>query len=363
MLIFLLIATCMIVAGHLGLYASWVKFFSVNNTNIKWILRIGLGALSISFIIASLLTYWKENAFVNALYSGVSVWLGMAWYLILAVAAAWIVILIGRWFGAAMPLAIVGSIFMAIGLAYSIHGIWNAQHPIIKRIVVTIPNLPQAWKGRTAVQLSDVHLGPVHREKFFQKVIDQVKPLNPDAVFVAGDLFDGSGRDLDKLAEPLNQLNPPLGMYYVTGNHETYIGLDRAMAALDAVRVTKLHDRAVIAAGLQIVGIDYPKIGEKKDFAAIMSHIDPDRPSIVLWHEPNHLDELKQLGASLVLSGHTHVGQMWPFNFITQAMYHDNDYGLHSDGNFSVYTSSGVGTWGPPMRTGNRPEIVAITFE
>ncbi|MFA6553142.1 MAG: metallophosphoesterase [Patescibacteria group bacterium] len=360
---FLLVATIMIVAGHIALYASWLTFFGIHSLKIKWALRIILAILSMSFIITSLLTYWRENTFVNALYGGSGGWLGMAWYLSLAVALTWIIYFIGRWFGVKIPLAIIASACMAMGLAYSVYGIRNAQHPVIKRVTLTIPNLPQAWKGRTAVQLSDVHLGPVHREKFLQRVVDQVKSLNPDAVFVTGDLFDGGGRDLDKLAEPLNQLNPPLGMYYITGNHETYIGLDQALAALENIHMKKLHDQMVIAAGMQIVGIDYPKMGEKKDLAAIMSHTDPLQPSIVLWHEPNHLDELKRLGANVVLSGHTHVGQIWPFNYITQAVYGANDYGLQTDGDFSQYTSSGVGTWGPPMRTGNRPEIVVIKFE
>ncbi len=363
MLIFLLLATIMIVAGHIALYASWLQFFGITSMKVKWVLRIVLGVLSVSFVITSLLTYWKENAFVNALYAGSSAWLGILWYLGLAVAVTWLVFTLGRIFGIKLPLAVIAGFFMTLGMAYSVYGIWNAQHPVIKKVTVTIPNLPQAWKGRTAVQLSDVHLGPVHREKFFQKVINQVKSLNPDVVFVTGDLFDGGGRDLDKLAEPLDQLNPPMGSYFITGNHETYIGLDNALAALENIQITKLHDKTVVVAGMQIVGIDYPKMGEKKDLATIMGHTDPAVPSIVLWHEPNHLAELRQFGADLILSGHTHVGQVWPFNFITQAIYGANDYGLNVDGNFSQYTSSGVGTWGPPMRTGNRPEIVAITFQ
>lgn len=363
MVIFLFITTAIIVAGHVGLYASWVKFFSIGNVKIKILLRVVLAVLSVSFLITTLLTFWRDGAFINALYAGAGAWLGMVWYLALAAAVTWIVVLVGHAFGAKMPLAIIAGAFIVVGLAFSIYGLWSAQHPTVRRISVTIPNLPQAWKGRTAVQLSDIHLGPVHREQFMQRVVDKVKSLNPDVVFVTGDLFDGEGRDLEHLAEPLNGLTPPFGSYFITGNHETYIGLDKALSALQTIKVKVLRDAAVDVAGMSIVGVDYPMPGERKDFAKVMSTAIPGEPSIVLWHQPSDLDTLKNLGASLVLSGHTHDGQLWPFNYITDAVFPGHGYGLSTDGTFSAYTSSGIGTWGAPMRTTHRPEIVVITFE
>jgi uncharacterized protein len=361
-MIFILLASLVIIGGHTGLYFSWLKFFMITGDEAKKWLAVILGILSLSFIVMSLVSYYKETALINWLYSMSGAWLGIVWYLLLATVAAWLVYWIGNMFGAKLPLGIIAGIFLGISVVYSAYGIWNAQNPIIKRITVTIPNLPSEWRGRTALQLSDVHLGPEHREAFMQKVVDQVKNVNPSAVFITGDLFDGGGTDLKTLASPLNQLIPPLGMYYITGNHETYVGLNKSLAALQGVRVKILRDQMVVVDGMQIVGIDYPLMGEKKDFPAIMSPVDKQKPAIVLWHEPNHLDQLRQLGATLVLSGHTHDGQVWPFNYVTDMVYPGHGYGLSSKDGFSVYTSSGVGTWGPPMRTGNRPEIVLITF-
>jgi len=363
MVIFLVIATVIIAAGHLGLYASWVKFFGIHSVKIKYILRIVLAVLSLSFLATTALTFWRDNALVNALYAGAGAWLGIVWYLALAVAASWLVFFIGKVCGIQIPMAIIAGVFIVAAAAFSVYGLWNAQHPVIKRITVTIPNLPQAWKGRVAVQLSDVHLGPVHRERFMQHIISQVKAINPDVVFITGDLFDGEGRNLDTLAEPLNELTPPFGSYFITGNHETYIGLDKSLDALRAIDINILRDSSVDVAGVNIVGVDYPKPGEKKDFSKIVSLAVAGQPSIVLWHQPSDLDTLKNLGVNLVLSGHTHDGQLWPFNYITDAVFHGHGYGLTVDGPFTEYTSSGVGTWGPPMRTGNRPEIVVITFQ
>ncbi|MFH0805116.1 MAG: metallophosphoesterase [Patescibacteria group bacterium] len=363
--VFIAIASLIIIAGHLGLYVSWVKFFHISDIRVKRALGITVGILSCSFIVASALTYWKENTLVNAIYGAAGGWLGIVWYLTLATAAVWLVFLVSWLLGQRLPLATVAGVLLAASVVYSIYGIWNAQHPVVKRITVTIPNLPETWRGRTVVQLSDVHLGPVHREKFLQRVVDQVAQMNPDAVFITGDLFDGGGRDLSALVDPLAQLTPPHGIYYITGNHETYVGLDHSLSAVRSVpAIHILRDQLRDVDGLQLLGIDYPLSGTSKDVQPVLALLDRTKPSIVLYHEPKLelVDAIQSAGANLLLAGHTHVGQLWPFNFITNAMYRGEDYGLTQKSGFSLYTSSGIGTWGPPVRTGNRPEIVAITL-
>jgi uncharacterized protein len=360
--IFIILTAVVVIVGHAFLFFSWVKFFGITALLTKKILAIALAVLSLSFVITSLLIFWHENAATDIVYTLASTWLGTMWYLFLATSVMWLVFWIARPGGIAVNLKMINGVLLLLAFSYAAYGMWNAQHPVIKRIEVSIPNLPATWQGRTAVQISDVHLGAINRTDFFRKVINKIKSVNPDIIFITGDLFDGGGRDLHTLPDPLNELRPPLGMYFITGNHETYINVDKALAALQGIKMTILRDQIVDVDGVQIVGIDYPIPGQSKDFSAVLNKIDRTKPNITLYHEPAHLHEFKQAGVNVLLSGHTHRGQMWPFELVTQAVYHHYDYGLRQDGDFTVYTSTGVGTWGPPMRTGNRPEIVAITF-
>jgi uncharacterized protein len=116
--------------------------------------------------------------------------------------------------------------------------------------------------------------------------------------------------------------------------------------------------------GLQIVGVDYPLRGKSKNVAAVIDgmNMDKNKPSVLLFHSPVQIDQIKETGISLQLSGHTHVNQMFPLRFITWLVYRGHDYGLYSDGDYNLYTTNGIGTCWPPMRTGNMPEIVEITL-
>ena len=175
-------------------------------------------------------------------------------------------------------------------------------------------------------------------------------------------MFDGAGQKFAHLADPINQIKAPLGIYYITGNHETYINIEKALAAIANTAAITLRDELREVDGMQVLGIDYPLPGKPKDMGPVLSKLDKSRPSIVLFHEPKHVDQIKEAGAGLMLSGHTHKGQVWPFGWITRVIYKKLDYGLHQIGDFNIYTTTGVGTWGPPFRTGNRPEIIKITF-
>jgi hypothetical protein len=360
---FILAAALIIILGHLGLFVSWVKFFSITSIRGKTILGVILAILSVSFLLTSLLVYWHETWLTNSLYIAASTWLGFVLYAGIAVIATWMLIAIAKALGITLPRALIAGILIAAAACYTGYGVWNAWHPTVKRISVKIKNLPDAWKGKTIVQLSDVHLGPVHRKSFLKKVVAQVNAVQPEAVFVTGDLFDGGGRDLNSLASPLNDMKIAQGSFFITGNHETYVGLQKSLSALHGINITILRDQIVSLNGLNVIGADYPAAGAKKDIAPLLSQVNSDQPSILLYHEPVFIDEAKNAGVDLQLAGHTHKGQLWPFGWITKKVFKGYDYGLHVEGSYNEYTSSGVGTWGPPIRTGNQPEIVAITLE
>ena len=161
------------------------------------------------------------------------------------------------------------------------------------------------------------------------KMAEKINAQQPEMILIDGDLFDGiDGDSLDELVEPLNKLTAPQGVYFVTGNHETYLGLSRAEHVLNQTKIKILDDEIVL-----------------------------------MYHQPTNIADAKKLGIDLQLAGHTHNGQIWPIKFFVQMIFKGYEYGLHVEENYSEYTSAGLGTWGPPLRTGNRPEIVVIELK
>ncbi|MFC1687253.1 metallophosphoesterase [Patescibacteria group bacterium] len=362
MVVFIVIILVILVAGHYGLFSFWVYYFGIDSLVVKKILGICLGVLSVSFIASTLLVHWKDNFITSNLYYVSSLWLGVLWSIVLATVITSIVIGIANVFSSNVPMPLLASIFLGLALVYSICGFWNAWQPQVKNISIQIKNLPTEWQGRKAVHVSDIHLGAIHHRNFMDKVVTMINEIQPEIVFITGDLFDGAGKKLSHLADSLDDIKAPLGIYYITGNHETYISLDNSLAAVAATKTKILRDEIVEVEGVQVAGIDYPLSGMSKDIKPILTKLDQTKPTIAMYHEPKYIDIFKEYGVNLLLSGHTHKGQVWPFNYITSAIYKGYDYGQHKTGDLNVYTTNGVGTWGPPMRTFNRPEIVSITF-
>jgi len=362
-IVFLLI----LIVSHFFIYSSLASFFGVIGVSRIW-LGIVISVLPILFILVSLVAHYYFNYFTRALYFVSGLWLAMALNLMVASAVVWIAVGISKLFKFNFDLRALGWVVIIFSIAFLIYGIWNVYDVKVKSITVKIKDLPIEWEDKKAVQLSDVHLGYVFGKDFMQSVVDKVNGLDPDIVFITGDLFDGMDGHLGELVEPINQLNPSLGIYFVTGNHETYLGLDKALAALSQTKVNILDDKFINIDGVQIAGLAFPAGGiqEGRDFASVFksfSGFDLMKPIILLYHSPTQVLQAKDLGVDLFLAGHTHVGQLFPFEFITKIFYRGFDYGLHEDGDFSIYTSSGVGAWGPTVRTSKNSEITLINFK
>jgi hypothetical protein len=211
-----------------------------------------------------------------------------------------------------------------------------------------------------------VHLGHIYRANFMQDITRKVNSIHPEMVLITGDLFDGMDGDLSSFVKPLNDIQAKEGVFFITGNHETYLGIDKVLPILQETRVRYLKDEVADIDGLKLIGLDYPDRGEKKDIVATLRALENDfsgQPNILLYHSPTNIKQFAASGVDLQLSGHTHVGQIFPFEYITQLIYQGYDYGLHQIGNYTLYSTNGVGTWSPAVRTGNTPEIVVITLE
>ncbi|MBP7811430.1 MAG: metallophosphoesterase [Candidatus Moranbacteria bacterium] len=358
----------LILFGAHALFAvSIAHFFRLVLPNQHFWLAVGTLLLSGSFIVTSLLVHWQNIQLTRFLYTLSSFWLGLLVQLLIATVLIWLIILVMLRIGWAYPNTVfLASLFFSIALLVSLFGTWNAFHPQVKEVAVRISGLPDVWKGKRIVQLSDVHLGDVYRRTFLRRVVDQVNGRNPSLVVITGDLFDGMSDRLDFLAASLGDMRAEKGIYFVTGNHETYIGTNIVRDALSALPIRILENEVVDIDGLFLLGIGYPERGASFDPAGLLEKMRPaffGKPNILLFHAPTNIDTFKAAGINLQLSGHTHLGQIFPFSFVTNAIYHGHDYGLYQDGGYTLYTTNGVGTWGPPLRIGNTPEIVVITLE
>jgi predicted MPP superfamily phosphohydrolase len=365
--IFVAIVQSILLFGHFVIYETWIELWGAPEPRTALWLRIVLGILSLSFIAASLVGFRYSNAAVRAFYRVAAGWLGFMGFLFFASGLCWIV------YGAAWAVgwrgegrAIVATLFGAAILT-GVYGIVNAARTRVKRFAVKLASLPESWRGRTAVLVSDTHLGHVRSFGFARKIVAMVSQLRPDVVFIAGDLYDGGAADLVGLAKPLSELSAPLGVFFVAGNHEEFTDRAKYLAAVAGAGVRVLNNEKAIVDGMQIVGVPYHATVNSEAFSSALAEarINRNRASILLSHAPHRLEIPERAGISLQLSGHTHHGQMIPFTWIVDRIFGPFAYGLHRFGNMMVYTSCGAGTWGPPMRvgTGTDPEIVVLRFE
>jgi predicted MPP superfamily phosphohydrolase len=349
---------------HYLFYKTWTFSIAENHPQETLWIKILLRLLSVSFVTASLLAFRYSNAAVRAFYRVAAVWVGLVSFLFLATVSSWIIFAVVRIAGLDVQFhQIVVALYSAAALA-GLYGVFNANCTRITRATVRLANLPAAWHGRKAALVSDVHLGHVRNGGFLRRLVAKILKEEPDLIFIAGDLFDGTAIDATRAAEPLGKLTAPHGVYFVAGNHEQFRDDSKYLRAIAAAGVRVLSNEKVEADGLQIIGVPYRHATVDGHLASVLNRIgvDRDRASILLTHAPDRPEIAEAAGVSLQLSGHTHLGQFIPWSWIAQRIYRQFVYGLSWIGKMQVFTSSGAGTWGPPLRLGSNPEIVVLEF-
>ena len=350
---------------HVFLYETWTFSTSANDVTGGMWLKIVLGILSVSFLAASLLAWRYTGAAVRAIYRVAAIWLGLLSFLFVAAVISWLVLGVTWVAGPHPDFHFMVEVLFGVATAAGVYGVLNANWTRITRTTVRLANLPETWRGRKAALISDLHLGHVRNGSFLRRIVREVLNEKPDAVFIAGDLYDGTAIDAGGAAEPLSQLMAPHGVYFVAGNHEQFDDDSKYLRAVESAGVRVLQNEKVEADGMQIIGVPYRHASHVAHFASVLEGIgfDRKRASILLTHAPDHPQVAEQAGVSLQLSGHTHVGQFIPWSWMARRIYRQFVYGLSRIGKMQVFTSSGVGTWGPPLRLGSNPEIVILQFE
>jgi predicted MPP superfamily phosphohydrolase len=368
--VFLGIVQSILWLGHWFLYVTLARFFGPPATS--WPVKAALILLSVSFVLASLSAWYSHRPLVRMFYTVSAVWLGFASYFLWASLLSWTAYGAARIAGIGWTARAIASAFFAAAVAAGLYGIVNATLLRVTRVTVAMPNLPEQWRGRVAALVSDTHLGHVRNRRFIRRVVTRLAELKPDIVFLAGDVYDGTSGNFEKLAEPWKALtsphSPPAvpnGVYYIAGNHEEFYGDAEYLGPLLSSGVRALDNEKVDVDGLQVVGVHYRDAVHPDRYRELLRghSLDRNRASVLLLHAPVHLEIAEAEGISLQLSGHTHGGQFFPWTWLAGRVWGRFLHGLQRFGGLRVYISYGAGTWGPPMRVGTWPEIVLIKFE
>jgi uncharacterized protein len=363
--LFLAIVQSILLLAHAFLYETWIAFWGAPKGPEKLFLPLAFLLLAVSFVAASLLVRRSASLPARCLYTIAAVWLGILSYSIVAACLCWALYAAARLPGLPFAPRPVAATLFGLAVLASGYGVFRAARLRVRRIAVSLPGLPETWHGRVAALLSDTHLGPVRGRRFLERIVALLARCRPDVVFIAGDFYDGAAADFDRLAEPLGKLAAPLGAWFIAGNHEEFANRERCLAAVARSGVRVLNNEKIVLDGLQIVGVHHGASADPERYRAILRRaaLDRDRASLLLTHAPMRLRIPAEEGVSLALCGHTHAGQFFPFTYVSARIFGAYVYGLNRFGNLAVYTSSGAGTWGPPMRLGTRSEIVLIRFE
>lgn len=305
---------------------------------------------SFSYILFTMIERAFHSYVTRFLYFVASQWMGF----LLLFFSVFLIFEVLRMY-TAIPNFVLGMSVVIIVLLLGTYGTINAK--CLHTKIIEIPaNIKEA---RTIVHLSDIHLGAINQDYFMRNLAKQVDKTNPNVILITGDLFDGSinGLSAETLA-PLENLNVPI--YMSAGNHEIYTGIEKTHSIIDKTKINYLRDEANIEFdGLRIIGIDDSEDRYRVRNVLSKMNLDSKKFNILMYHRPIGFSDAASLGVDLMLSGHTHNGQIIPFNLLVKMQF-KHIMGLYKDGNSHLYVNPGTGTWGPYMRIGSKSEITVI---
>ncbi|HEU0040349.1 MAG TPA: metallophosphoesterase [Verrucomicrobiae bacterium] len=322
-------------------------------------------ALWVSYPLARILNASNLEAAGAPLEFAAALWMGVLFLLFVALLAVDLVTIGGLLFSQVAPQLRSGAILVA-GIFSIIGLVQGLRAPLVRDYEVRLAGLPRERDGLVLVAISDLHLGTLKGHRWLTQLVGRVNGLKPDLVVVVGDLVDANVQRVETLLPVLKQLRPPLGVWTVTGNHEYYAGLEWSVTLLETAGYNLLRDCWTEAVpGLIIAGVDdltaRVQFGQKDNVVEQALANRPAGATILLSHSPLESNRASAAGVNLMLSGHTHAGQIWPFNFLVRLKYPMLAGRYEVDG-MTLIVGRGTGTWGPPMRLWLPGEILRITL-
>jgi uncharacterized protein len=332
---------------HYYIYYRIIGFFDIKK---KLTLFIIIFSLALSFPVTSLMEHFFSNIISRILYTISAVWMGLMFFLL----SSFLIYEILKYF-VKLNNQTFGIIIIGIAVFLTLISIISWFFLVTKTVEVPFEGIEEEIN---IVQLTDIHIGTIQNSGYMKKIVEKTNALNPEMVFITGDLVDGAGVFHDSVYEQLNRFNAPT--YFITGNHEIYEGLNITKDLVKKTKIKILDNQVETINGIQIIGLSDP--GNQRDHISLDKvKFDKNQPTILLRHQPARVDEAAKAGIDLQLSGHTHNGQIIPFNFIVRGFWKYTK-GLYKVDDMYLYVSPGTGTWGPPMRLGSLNEITYITL-
>jgi predicted MPP superfamily phosphohydrolase len=251
----------------------------------------------------------------------------------------------------------------------TLKGVSDAKDLTIEKVNIKIKDLKKSY---SIVQLSDIHIGGLIDKEFIKNLVSKVNSLKPDLVVITGDMIDIDIKSAKPILVELNALNSKYGTYFVVGNHEYFHNIKDILDAVKSLNIKVLENDSVYigdkSSGFNLLGV-YDVIGYRKNYCKpdidkACSNIDKNSPNILLAHQPRYIEKISSdIRVDLMLSGHTHGGQIYPFRFLVK-LKQPYIEGLYKDNlGRQIYVNRGTGFWGPPMRLGAKPEISYITLK
>jgi predicted MPP superfamily phosphohydrolase len=351
--------------GALHLYVFW-RLSSVpwigGHISSTTLIIIGV-ALWLSYVVARILDEKGLQAVSWPIEYLAANWIGFLFLLFWALMAVDVFTLGGWLFHERVP-AIRGLAVVIAGLLSVVALIQAIRPPVVTDYEVQLAGLPRERDGTVLLQLSDLHLGNLLGRRWLGSLISRVNQMKPDIVVIAGDLVDGNVGRVEPLREVLKGIHAPLGVWAVTGNHEFYSGLERSVRLLEGAGFQVLRDRhQQIAPGLVLAGVDdltaRTQFGEENHAIERAMANRPNGATILLSHSPSQVEKAAAAGTGLMLSGHTHNGQVWPFNYLVRIRY-PLLAGRYEVNGMTAIVCRGTGTWGPRMRLWQPSEMVRV---
>jgi hypothetical protein len=347
-IIFVLVAWSVLFVLHYVVYVVFARAFSLE---IPWWGFI-LGILSLSYLLASIAVRTVSSIVADWFYFLSATWLGFIFLLFSGIVTYEVVHVVTGHESQLFLGLIAGGVIIA-----GIYALIAGRELTTQYYSIEFPSLQNSIRF---VHLSDIHIGTVHQKKYLQRVVDGTNALNPDFILVTGDLFDGSAPIEEDILEPLHAFTAP--SFFSNGNHEEYEGLDKVRRTLSGFPMKQLENESVVVGNVEIIGVDdRQSIKRGTRLRDVLESI-PRRSALVrilMYHTPVEWKDAQDAGVDIMVSGHTHNGQIFPFTLLVRLFFkHIN--GLYSENGKYLHVSPGTGTWGPPMRLGSRNQITLI---
>ena len=364
----------------LQIYVSW-RLKDLFRITKKRYVYIPVISATFGAIISMIMLNLTSNIVVFIIYRILSIWMGFFLFLISYLALFEIANGIIRLFKKeripstiriperiSIPKRIAGITLVILTVLTSTYGVWNGYDVDVERVDIEVENL----NGTVEIAvLSDIHVGSGGGKGTLERLVKKTNSLNPDIILLPGDIADGDAYVTEDTFSPLKELEAPV--YFVTGNHETYIDEKKMTRILNRSGVHVLDNEIVETHGIQLIGLRFMSEDEDNDPDMINSgknktiknvlpelNISGDSPAIMMHHSPVGIPYAQRAGIDLYIAGHTHGGgQIFPLTLIAGSAF-DYSKGLYHHKDMAVYVSQGAGTWFVPMRVGTDNEITLI---